>query len=137
MTQIALESTMVADLVQNGDVESGPSRTSKLTGRITKTVNQVRSIQYIGTYSGVLLLAAGAILLAVAWGKVAGLTNVALQLPYVVSAGFTGLGLVAAGLTVVNICAKQADARERTRQVTELRALLTELRNVVESDSKR
>ncbi len=73
-------------------------------------------------------------MLVVAWGRVAGLTNVALQLPYVVSAGFGGLGMVAVGLTVVNVAAKQADARERTRQIGELRDLLAELRSTVTAE---
>ena len=136
MTQITFGGTPAVDRVHNDEVESGPSRASRLTGRITRLVSKVRSIPFVGTYFGVVLTAAGAILLVVAWGKVAGLTNVALQIPFVVSAGFTGLGLVATGLTVVNISAKQADARERASQVAELRSLLAELRTVVEGDDR-
>lgn len=131
MTQIALQTV---DLVQNGDVASGPSRTDRLTRRISRPVSLLRNVPHLGTWTGVLLAAIGAGLLALAWGRTAGLTNVALQIPYVVSAGFTGLGLVAVGLTVVNVSAKQADARERTRQTAELRGLLSELRRVVEGD---
>jgi hypothetical protein len=129
MTQIALQPV---DLVHNGEVESGPSRIDRLYRRLARPIAIVRNVPHIGTWVGVFLAAAGAVLLAIAWGRTAGLTNVALQVPYIVSAGFTGLGLIATGLTVVNISAKQADARERTRQVSELRELLSELRSVVE-----
>jgi hypothetical protein len=129
VTQIALQSV---DLVQNGDVASGPSRTDRLNRWITRPVAVLRNVPHLGTWTGVLLAAVGAALLALAWGKTAGLTNVALQIPYVLSAGFTGLGLVAVGLTVINVSAKRADARERTRQVAELRELMAELRRTVE-----
>lgn len=132
MTQIVLEPV---DIVQNAeDVHVGPSRTEKFTGGVAKRITALRGVPNIGTYAGVVLIAVGTVLLAIAWGKVAGLTNVGLQVPYVVSAGFTGLGFVAAGLTVVNISAKLEDARVRTRQLTELRELLGELRRVVEDE---
>jgi hypothetical protein len=132
MTILTLEQL---DLVQNDVVESDAPRTSRRTRRLSRLVAVVRNIPHLGTWAGVLLSAAGLVLVAVAWGRTAGLTNVALQVPYVVSAGFTGLGLVAVGLTVVNISAKQADAKERSRQVAELRELLTELRQVVAQDA--
>jgi hypothetical protein len=53
-----------------------------------------------------------------------------------VSAGFTGVALVMVGLTVVNIDAKRSDAVERSRQLTELRGLLAELRSTVEEDNQ-
>ena len=99
-----------------------------MTRRLGRPIQSLRAVPNIGTWAGVLLAAAGAVLLVVAWVKVAALKDVALQIPYVVSAGFTGLGLVAVGLTVINLAAKQADARERSRQSAELRALLAELR---------
>jgi hypothetical protein len=123
------------DLVQNDVVESEAPRAGRVTRRLTRLVALVRNIPHLGTWTGVLLSASGLLLVVVAWGRTAGLTNVALQVPYVVSAGFTGLGLVAVGLTVVNISAKQADAKERTRQVAELRDLLTELRQVVTQET--
>ncbi len=131
MTQIALQPV---DLVQNDEVETDPSRLDRITRRLVRPVELLRAVPHLGTWLGVLVAAAGAVLLAVAWGQTAGLSNVALQVPYVVSAGFTGLGLVAVGLTVVNISAKRADARERTRQTTELRALLAELRRTIERE---
>ena len=131
MTQIALQAL---DLGQDGSVESRPSRIGAVSRRAGRVVTRIRNIPNLGTWIGVLLAAAGAVLLVVAWGRTAGLTNVGLQIPYVVSAGFTGLGLIATGLTVINISAKQADARERSRQVSELRELLAELRNTIEGE---
>jgi hypothetical protein len=125
MTQIALPDT---DLVQTEAVNDAPVRPGSLSRRIARPAQALRAVPHVGTWAGVLLAAIGAVLLVVAWVKVAALTNVALQLPYVVSAGFTGLGLVAVGLTVVNLAAKQEDARERSRQAAELRGLLAELR---------
>jgi hypothetical protein len=131
VTQIALHGL---DRVQDDVVESSPGRVGALSRQFSRVVTRVRNIPNVGTWIGVLLATAGAVLLVVAWGKTAGLTNVGLQVPYVVSAGFTGLGLIATGLTVINISAKQADARERSRQVTELRELLTELRATIEDE---
>ncbi len=134
MTQIALQGT---DLVQTGSVDGAPSRFAVLSRRLARPVQLLRAVPHLGTWLGILLASAGAVLLIIAWIRTAALTNVALQIPYVVSAGFTGLGLVAVGLTVVNIAAKQEDALERTRQAGELRELLSELRNVVEDDRVR
>ncbi len=101
---------------------------------LTRATASLRGVPQLGTYVGVGLAAVGLVLLVLGWGRVAGLSNVALQLPYVVSAGFGGLGLVAVGLTVVNVAAKQADAAERTRQLGELRDLLAELRRTVQEE---
>jgi hypothetical protein len=130
MTQIAQQGV--------GLVQAGPkdSRLDHLTRRLARPVQALRAVPHLGTWLGVACASVGVALLAVAWGKTAGLTNVALQIPYVVSAGFTGLGLVAVGLTVVNLSAKQADARVRTRQVSELRELLTELRRTIEEEGQ-
>jgi hypothetical protein len=86
------------------------------------------------TYAGVLLAAVGGIFVAVAWGKTAGLTNVALQIPYLISAGLTGVALVAIGMTMVNVAARRADAEERRRQSNELRDMLADIRRSLEGD---
>lgn len=133
MTQIALHGV---DLVQTHPVddERGPSRLDGIVRRVSRPVQALRAVPHLGTWTGVGLTAVGLVLLAIAWGRTAALTNVALQVPYVVSAGFTGLGLVAVGLTLVSISAKREDARERTRQLTELRELMTELRRLAEDE---
>jgi hypothetical protein len=78
-------------------------------------------------YAGIALTLAGFVLIAVAWGQTAHETNVALQIPYVLSAGFSGLGLVLVGVTVVNIAAKRRDALLREQQTQLLADALREL----------
>lgn len=131
MTQIAVQGV---DLLQTHEVER--FRLDSLIRRASRPVQALRAVPHVGTWAGVVLAGIGLLLIAIAWGRTAGLTDVSLQVPYVVSAGFTGLGLVAVGLAVVSIAAKQEDTRERTRQLAELRELLAELRNSVEEDPR-
>ena len=84
----------------------------------------------VPTYIGIGIAAVGFVLIAYAWGKVAGIAdNVALQMPYLVSGGLTGLGLVMVGVTIVNVAAKRRDAQERQQQTQLLADALSELRN--------
>ena len=66
----------------------------------------------------------------------AALLDVSLQLPYIVSGGFTALALILVGLMVINIATKRQDAAERSRQLTELRELLAEMRSIM-ADGER
>lgn len=84
------------------------------------------------TYAGLALCVLGFVLLAYSWGKVAGEVEVWRQMPYLVSGGFTGLGLVLVGVTLVNIAAKRADAAARERQDDQLAEALRELRQALE-----
>jgi len=84
------------------------------------------------TWIGLVIAAAGFAVIAFAWGKVAGLLDVSLQLPYVVSGGLTGLALVMVGMTAVNVAARRQDATERARQIENLQAVLRELRETLE-----
>jgi hypothetical protein len=93
---------------------------------------RLAEVPHLGIWVGVVLVAAGVVLLFVAWAKTAGLTNVSLQIPYVISAGATGLGLVVVGLAVARIGAALEDAKERSRQSGELSALVAELRQILE-----
>lgn len=74
----------------------------------------------VPTFVGVLVVAAGFVLIGIAWAEIAGLTVVSLQMPYLVSAGFTGLALVMVGLIIVNVSAKRQDGAERARQMQTL-----------------
>ena len=139
MTQITFQGT---DVLQTGGVTQDeplavPEESGAVHGRlsvVTRQVSALRAVPNIGTWTGVAVSTIGLVLLVVAWGKTAGLTNVALQIPYLVSAGFTGIGLVLVGLTIVNVAAKRQDSLERTAQLSELRGLLHELRRTVEGD---
>ena len=133
MTQVTLEG-FGGEVLHTGPVEAEESLApGRLTG-VSRRLAAIRAIPHLATWVGIGVTAVGLVLLVVAWGKVAGLTVVGLQLPYLVSAGFTGVALVLVGLTIVNLDAKRADARQRSAQLAELRALLSELRSSVEEE---
>ncbi|HWL66222.1 MAG TPA: hypothetical protein VNP73_09645 [Actinomycetota bacterium] len=89
-----------------------------------------------GVWVGLFLVAGGFGLIAYTWGEVAGLLDVALQLPFLVSGGLTALGLILLGLLVVNIAVKRKDALERQRQLEEVREALVRLREAIESQDE-
>jgi hypothetical protein len=78
----------------------------------------------VPTIAGIVIAAVGFVLIGVSWSEVAAQTNVALQLPYLVSAGITGLALVMVGLLVINISVKRQEAAQRREQMSELVELL-------------
>jgi hypothetical protein len=89
------------------------------------------------TYIGVGVAVFGFVLILIAWGQVAGETQVYLQVPYLVSAGLSGLGLVMVGLTIVNVAAKQRDAADRDRQMDQLVSILDELKGALGEEGRR
>ena len=90
---------------------------------------RLSALSPVPTYLGIAVAAAGFVLIAYAWSKVAGIAdNVALQMPYLVSGGLTGLGLVMVGVTIVNVAAKRRDAQLRQQQTQLLADALHELR---------
>ena len=99
-----------------------------MTERESVVSREVRVNPRIFTYAGVALIAAGVVLLAVAWSLVAGKSQVALQVPYLLSAGFPGLGLVVVGVGAMVVGVRETDARARRRQREEMLGLMTALR---------
>jgi hypothetical protein len=99
------------------------------------TIPVLRPLSPTPTWIGIGVAAAGFVLLAVAWGQVAGETNVALQVPYLISGGLVGLALVMVGLTVVSVAAKRRDALLRQQQTELLADALRELRSVLRDDA--
>ena len=85
---------------------------------------------------GVVVAAVGFVMLAYAWGRVAGETELYLQMPYVVSAALAGLGVIMVGLTVVNIASRQQDAAARDRQIEEMLAAIDELREALAASAR-
>lgn len=83
------------------------------------------------TYLGIAVVAAGFAVILVTWGIVAGMTAVPLQLPYLLSGGLTGIGLVMTGLTVVSVNAKRLDAAARQRQLGQVREVLAEIKSLL------
>ncbi len=70
--------------------------------------------------AGVLLVVAGFIALFLAWNGAANKDYVEGQLPYVISGGLVGMGLIGAGLTVVNVQARRQDQAELIAKLDEL-----------------
>ncbi len=97
----------------------------------------LRPLSPTPTYLGVALTVIGFVLIAIAWRQVAAETNVALQLPYLVSGGLTGLALVMVGVTVVNVAAKRRDAVLREQQTALLADALQELSAALDPDGRR
>ncbi len=87
----------------------------------------------IPTYLGIVVVLVGFVLIGIAWAKVAALLNVALQLPYLISAGFVGLALVMVGLAIIVMAARRQDAAARTRQLERLTSILLELQSDLSS----
>jgi hypothetical protein len=79
----------------------------------------------------------GFALIGVAWAQVAGETQVYLQLPYLASAGLTGLGLIMVGMTLINVAAKRRDAFERERQIDQLVSILEEVQSALSESRAR
>ena len=94
----------------------------------------LRAESPVPIYIGIACVLVGFAVIGVAWGEVAGKLNVALQLPYIVSGGLTGLGLIMVGITIVSISAKRRDAAERARQLDQLGAIMKELRDELRGD---
>lgn len=69
------------------------------------------------------------------WGEVGALVNVGLQMPYLLSGGLVGLGLILTGLTLVNINAKRQDAAARERQLGQVREVLVEVKALLAGDA--
>lgn len=86
------------------------------------------------TYAGVVAIVAGFAVIAFVWGRVAALTAVPLQLPYLVSGGLTALGLIMVGVLLVNIQTKLADAARRDRQIQQLAEVLDQIRAALTDD---
>src|SRR3954471_3839015 len=114
-----------ADSISNGGVDPYDAVAARPRSR-WRAVLEPSS--YVPTYFGIVLTLLGFGLIAIAWAKVAGLTDVWRQMPYLVSAGFPGLGLIMSGLLIINLAAKRQDAAERGRQHETLTEALEELR---------
>jgi hypothetical protein len=94
----------------------------------------MRPVRPTLTYAGIVVAAAGFVVIMYTWGKVAALTVVPLQMPYLVSGGLVGLGLILVGLTMVNINAKRQDAFARERQLGQVREVLAEIKGLLAGD---
>lgn len=100
---------------------------------ITDRLPTLPPLSPLPTYVGIAITVIGFGIIAFAWGKVAGISdNVALQMPYLLSGGLAGLGLVMVGVTVINVAAKRRDTQLRQQQTQLLADALHELRSTLE-----
>ncbi len=97
----------------------------------------LRPLSPTPTYVGIALVAIGFLIIAVAWGKVAGESAVALQLPYILSGGVCGLATVMVGCTVVSVAARRRDAALREQQTHLFVDAVQELSAALDPDSRR
>jgi hypothetical protein len=77
--------------------------------------------------AGVALAVAGVIALFLAWNGAAGIDHVEGQIPYLISGGLLGLGLIGAGLTVANVQARRQDSTEVLARLDEIAEALHHL----------
>lgn len=82
---------------------------------------------YVPTYIGIAIAVIGFVLIGIGWARVAGTVDVWKQMPYVLSAGLPGLGLVMVGLVVINVSARRQDGAARARQMSALTEALHDL----------
>lgn len=82
-------------------------------------------------YVGLAIAMAGFGLLAFTWSKVAGTLSVALQLPYIASGGFVGVGLVVFGVVTANIAVKRRDNFARVRELQKLSATMESIETAI------
>jgi hypothetical protein len=117
-------------------IEHGP-KSSQERDVVASRIPALRPLSPVPTYVGIAVAAVGFVLIAVAWGQVAGEVNVALQVPYLVSGGLTGLALVMVGVTVVSVAARRRDAALREQQTALLADALRELSAALDPDNPR
>lgn len=77
--------------------------------------------------AGVALVVAGVIAIFLAWNGAADVDHVEGQLPYLISGGLVGLGLIGAGLATVNVQARRQDSAEVLARLDEITEALHHL----------
>jgi hypothetical protein len=97
----------------------------------------LRPLSPTPTYVGIALVATGFLIVAVAWGKVAGESAVALQLPYILSGGVCGLATVMVGCTVISVAARRRDAALREQQTHLFVDAVQELSAALDPEGRR
>ena len=114
------------------------ARQSDSTRRARRLAGRIRRIWSVGAgvWIGLLIVAGGFGLLAFTWGEVAALLDVSAQIPYLVSGGLVGIGLILVGLLMINLSVKKREADQRRRQLDEVREALVGLREAIEDDTE-
>lgn len=90
-----------------------------------RPLEALRTVPRAATWIGLTLCALGAIALLVAWRQVAGLTEVGLQMPYLISGGLISVCLMIVGLLLISLDALAVESARRREQLTELRHMVS------------
>lgn len=114
------------------DLRDGLDEQATRVARISGRAKALAATPGLATWIGLALATVGAILIALAWVQTADQLEVGRQVPYLLSAGFTGMGLIVVGITVVNVAAKTQESTRRREQADELTAVLAGIRNGLE-----
>jgi hypothetical protein len=85
-------------------------------------------------YAGVTLIVAALAVLAYTWSRVAGTAIVALQLPYIASGAFAGIGLIVVGVLLIYLGVRRREAWERERRLESLATALGSRAQRIEED---
>jgi hypothetical protein len=117
-------------------IEGHPEDT-RPQGGSSQRIPALRPLSPVPTFFGIAVAVLGFVLILIAWGQTAGEVNVALQIPYLISGGLTGLGLVMVGVTIVSVAAKRRDAVLREQQTELLADALRELSAALDPDRLR
>jgi len=118
-SDVTLMTDTLSDRGSSDDYRDADYRPTARRSRIRVLLDPASTIP---TYVGVLVAVVGFVLIGIGWARVAGLVDVWRQMPYLLSAGLPGLGLVMTGLVIINVSARRQDGAARARQM----ALLTE-----------
>lgn len=83
------------------------------------------------TYVGIALAGVGFGLIALAWDGAASYDYVPAQLPYLISGGLTGIGLIVVGVTVIAVQRMRQEGAERAAELDQLLASIATLERLL------
>lgn len=113
-----------SQLMYTATMEAPPNTASKQAPAVVPYRDRLayafRPESRVPIYLGVGLCAVGFIVLGVGWLEVALLSDVWKQMPYLLSAGLPGIGLILVGLVTVNVSVRRQDGAATRRQLAEV-----------------
>lgn len=135
MAKAAVETETIPPLREQPPQLVGPAKSRSKLRRFGRWLISPDSTALI--YLGLAISMSGFGLLAFTWSKVAGTLSVGLQLPYIASGGFVGVGLVVVGAVTANIAVKRRDNFARIRELQKLSSTMESIENAIADPSSR